>query len=142
MTPEDAKIIFSNITEIAVFTDTFAEELELALGSFVEGGQGTDAVGALFLRIVSLPLPQKFIRHPKLILLGTRPGTAIQLLHLATSDGPAALAEPTTNSSITELLDIHPVCFFFSLSCVGSCFPPYQTCPKITKLSSTPDRHH
>lgn len=64
MTPEDAKIIFGNISEIAVFADMFAEELELALGSFVEveDGQGTDAVGALFLRIVSLPLPQKFIR--------------------------------------------------------------------------------
>lgn len=53
MTPEDVKIIFSNITEIAVFTDMFTEELEIALGSVVEGGQGTDAVGALFLRIVS-----------------------------------------------------------------------------------------
>jgi hypothetical protein len=56
MTPEDAKIIFGNITEIAVFTDMFTEELEAALGSVVEGGQGPDAVGALFLRIVSLSL--------------------------------------------------------------------------------------
>jgi hypothetical protein len=53
MTPEDVKIIFGNITEIAVFTDMFTEELEIALGSVVEGGQGTDIVGALFLRIVS-----------------------------------------------------------------------------------------
>ena len=58
MTPEDAKIIFGNLTEIAVFTDMFTEELEIALGSVVEGGQGTDVVGALFLRIVSLPLSE------------------------------------------------------------------------------------
>jgi hypothetical protein len=56
MTPDDAKTIFGNITEIAVFTDMFTEELEIALGSVVEGGQGTDTVGALFLRIVSLSL--------------------------------------------------------------------------------------
>jgi len=49
MTQEDAKIIFGNFTEIAIFTDMFTEELELALGSVVEGGQGTDVLGALFL---------------------------------------------------------------------------------------------
>jgi hypothetical protein len=53
MTPEDAKIIFSNVSELAMFSDMFTEELELALGDVVEGGRGDDFVGALFLRIVS-----------------------------------------------------------------------------------------
>ncbi len=54
MTPEDTKIIFSNITEIALFADMFTEEVEMALGSVIEGGQGDDSVGDLFLRIVSI----------------------------------------------------------------------------------------
>jgi hypothetical protein len=52
MTAEDIKVIFSNIAELAVFADMFTEELELALGNVVEGGQGEDFVGRLFLRIV------------------------------------------------------------------------------------------
>lgn len=53
MTQEDVKIIFSNIAELALFSDLLCEELEEALGSVVEGGQGEDHVGELFLRIVS-----------------------------------------------------------------------------------------
>lgn len=63
MTPDDVKTIFGNITEIAVFTDMFTEELELALGSIVEGGQGTDTVGALFLRIVSHQIFLRSVYH-------------------------------------------------------------------------------
>ncbi|KAF9486081.1 hypothetical protein BDN70DRAFT_870597 [Pholiota conissans] len=67
MTQEDAKIIFSNISELALFSDMFTEELELALGDIVEGGQGDDYVGALFLRIIpDLERPYKMYitRHP------------------------------------------------------------------------------
>jgi len=62
MTPEDTKIIFGNVTEIALFADLFSEELEQALGSVVEGGQGEDSVGALFLKIVS-PNERRFQQH-------------------------------------------------------------------------------
>jgi hypothetical protein len=92
MTPEDVKIIFGNITEIAVFTDMFTEELELALGSVVEGGQGTDSVGALFLRIVSLLSNNSFSVQLKSIFPGTRLRTAIQVLHHKAPDSPAAHA--------------------------------------------------
>lgn len=54
MTVEDTKIIFNNIVELAMFSDMFCEFLEQALGSVVEGGEGDDVVGALFLRIVSI----------------------------------------------------------------------------------------
>lgn len=54
MTLEDTKIIFSNITELAIFSDMFCDSLEEALGSVVEGGQGDDRVGALFLDIVRI----------------------------------------------------------------------------------------
>ncbi|KAF8171877.1 hypothetical protein BJ912DRAFT_860280 [Pholiota molesta] len=67
MTPEDAKIIFSNVSELAMFSDMFTEELELALGDVVEGGRGDDFVGALFLRIIpDLERPYKtyITRHP------------------------------------------------------------------------------
>jgi dynamin-binding protein len=53
MSPEDIKVIFSNISELAVFSDTFCEQIEGALGSIIDGGQGDDRIGALFLEVVS-----------------------------------------------------------------------------------------
>ena len=67
MTPEDAKIIFGNITELAILADTVTQQLEKALGAVVEGGQGQDAVGSLFLDIVhdlEKPYKQYITRHP------------------------------------------------------------------------------
>ena len=52
MTPEDVRIIFNNVEELARFSDDFCELLEDALGSLIEGGVGEDRVGALFLEIV------------------------------------------------------------------------------------------
>ena len=66
MTPEDAKIIFGNISELAIFADTLTQELEKALGAIVEGGQGQDAVGSLFLDIapdLERPYKQYITRH-------------------------------------------------------------------------------
>ena len=53
MTKEDVKAIFGNIEDIAHFADFFSEKLETALGQVIEGGSGEDAVGALFLEVVS-----------------------------------------------------------------------------------------
>lgn len=61
MTPEDARIIFNNIAELAVFSDQFCDALEDALGSLLEGGEGEDRVGALFADIVS-PYPHFHFR--------------------------------------------------------------------------------
>jgi dynamin-binding protein len=55
MTPDDVRIIFSNIEELARFSDDFGELLEDALGSLIDGGVGEDHVGALFLEIVCSP---------------------------------------------------------------------------------------
>lgn len=52
MTREDTKIIFSNVADLAMFSDAFVEQLEGALGSLLDGGSGDDTVGALFLKIV------------------------------------------------------------------------------------------
>ncbi|KAI0645075.1 hypothetical protein C8Q79DRAFT_1001627 [Trametes meyenii] len=49
MTPEDARIIFNNVDELAFFADCFTEALEDALGDVLEGGSGQDRVGKLFL---------------------------------------------------------------------------------------------
>lgn len=54
MSTEDAKIIFNNIAELALFSDMFCDRLQDALGAVVEGGIGEDCVGDLFRRIVSL----------------------------------------------------------------------------------------
>jgi dynamin-binding protein len=57
MSPEDIKIIFNNVTELATFSDEFTVKLEAALGSVLEGGTGEDHVGALFLETVRLRFP-------------------------------------------------------------------------------------
>ena len=54
MTVEDARIIFSNIGELATFSDMFSVRLEEALGNNIEGRVGEDHVGALFLEMVRL----------------------------------------------------------------------------------------
>ena len=67
MSPEDAKIIFGNISELAILADTVTQQLEKALGAVVEGGHGQDAVGSLFLDIVhdlEKPYKQYITRHP------------------------------------------------------------------------------
>jgi hypothetical protein len=53
MSREDVKLIFNNISELAVLADSFTGRLEDALGSVLEGGQGPDRVGELFLEMVS-----------------------------------------------------------------------------------------
>lgn len=58
MTVEDARIIFNNIGELASFSETFATRLEEALGDTLEGGNGPDHVGALFLEMVRLSRPR------------------------------------------------------------------------------------
>lgn len=52
MTPEDVRIIFNNVAELAKFSDDLTGRLEGALGSVLEGGVGEDHVGSLFLEIV------------------------------------------------------------------------------------------
>ncbi|EGO00583.1 hypothetical protein SERLA73DRAFT_30457, partial [Serpula lacrymans var. lacrymans S7.3] len=67
MTRDDTKIVFSNVAELAMFSDTFVERLEDALGSVLEGGLGYDCVGELFLEIIpALEPPYKtyITRHP------------------------------------------------------------------------------
>ena len=52
MTPEDVRIIFNNVAELAAFSDEFTGRLEAALGAVLDGGTGEDCVGALFLETV------------------------------------------------------------------------------------------
>ncbi|KAJ3485156.1 hypothetical protein NLJ89_g11922 [Agrocybe chaxingu] len=96
MTQDDTKIIFGNVTELALFADMFSEELELALGAVVEGGEGEDTVGALFLRIIpDLERPYKhyITRHP----------TALQHLH-SLPQTPALTAYLTHTQTIASAL--------------------------------------
>ncbi|KAI0090798.1 hypothetical protein BDY19DRAFT_984428 [Irpex rosettiformis] len=67
MLEKDAKIIFMNVADIAMFSDMFTERLEEALGSVLEGGTGEDHVGALFLEMIPqlAPLYGTYVtRHP------------------------------------------------------------------------------
>jgi hypothetical protein len=57
MSPEDVRLIFGNIAEIAVFSEVFCQALEVALGELVAAGQGDDHVGSLFLSTVCVYMP-------------------------------------------------------------------------------------
>lgn len=52
MSRDDARIIFGNITDLAMFSENFSERLQEALGDVLEDGKGDDYVGALFLEMV------------------------------------------------------------------------------------------
>lgn len=63
MTRDDVRIIFSNIGDLAMFSDHFVDRLEEALGGALDGGSGEDRVGALFLEIVSTHAPHHPASH-------------------------------------------------------------------------------
>ena len=52
MTRDDARIIFSNLPELAEFADEFVSRLETALGNVLPSGEGEDSVGSLFIEMV------------------------------------------------------------------------------------------
>ncbi|KAG5715564.1 Rho guanine nucleotide exchange factor gef1, partial [Termitomyces sp. T112] len=67
MTFEDVRIIFSNIGDLAQFSDHFCNLIEEALGSTLDGGEGEDRLGALFIAIIpEMEKPYKYYinRHP------------------------------------------------------------------------------
>ncbi|KAF9443991.1 hypothetical protein P691DRAFT_763777 [Macrolepiota fuliginosa MF-IS2] len=105
MTPEDVKLVFGNISEIAVFSDLFCQALEEALGALLDGGKGDDHVGALFLSIVSeleRPYKQYITRHATALThLQQLPQTpAIQNYLLHTQSIAASLSHAWDLSSL------------------------------------------
>jgi hypothetical protein len=54
MSLDDAKVVFANLDELAEFAGRFTEFIQLALGAEIDGGEGPDKVGELFLQMVSL----------------------------------------------------------------------------------------
>jgi dynamin-binding protein len=52
MSVDDAKVIFANLDELAEFAGRFTELIQLALGAEIDGGEGPDKVGELFLQMV------------------------------------------------------------------------------------------
>jgi hypothetical protein len=63
MVPEDIKIIFSNVQELALFSESLTDKMEKAMGS----GEDDDHIGALFLSMTTeFEAPYKYYitRHP------------------------------------------------------------------------------
>ena len=54
MKTKDINIVFGNVEELAAFSETFLDQLESALGELIEGNEGEDYVGRLFLDSVRL----------------------------------------------------------------------------------------
>ena len=52
MKTKDINIVFSNIAELAEFSEEFLDQLESALGELIEGNEGEDYVGSFFLDFV------------------------------------------------------------------------------------------
>ncbi|KZT01488.1 uncharacterized protein LAESUDRAFT_663896 [Laetiporus sulphureus 93-53] len=110
MTPEDARIIFNNVAELAAFADTFTEKIEEALGSVLELGTGEDHVGALFLENIPIlePLYLPYItKHPTALEhLNSLPETPALKEYLAQSHN---LASNLTHAWDLPSLLIKPV---------------------------------
>ncbi|KAF7968579.1 hypothetical protein HWV62_30067 [Athelia sp. TMB] len=102
MTLEDTRIIFGNIAELAMFSDTLVESLGEALGAVLDGGTGEDRVGALFLGLIPTmePLYKTYItRHPTALAhLSNLPVTPALTAYLARSK--------TLASSLTHAWDL------------------------------------
>ncbi|KAJ2918527.1 hypothetical protein MD484_g1862, partial [Candolleomyces efflorescens] len=102
MSQEDAKTIFTNIAELAVFSDGFCDHLELALGSLVDGGVGEDCVGELFLHII----PE--LEKPYLLYITRHPGALQHLQNLPQTPALQTYLSYTRNiaSSVSHAWDL------------------------------------
>lgn len=56
MSLDDYRVIFSNLDDLAVYADAFADLIEKALGSEVSGGRGEDRIGQLFVESVRIKI--------------------------------------------------------------------------------------
>ncbi|KAJ3881889.1 hypothetical protein F5051DRAFT_75464 [Lentinula edodes] len=131
MSTEDAKIIFNNIAELALFSDMFCDRLQDALGAVVEGGIGEDCVGDLFRRII----PEMERPYKQYI---TKQGTADE--HLQSLPKTPALEAyfaqtRTYSTSVSHAWDLHSLLI-----------KPVQRLLKYplllgTILDETPDSH-
>ncbi|CAL1711626.1 unnamed protein product [Somion occarium] len=87
MTQDDVRIIFNNVAELAEFSGAFSERLEEALGNVLEGGNGDDHVGALFLEMIPEiePIYTLYItKHPSALEhLSSLPQTASFMAYLS-----------------------------------------------------------
>lgn len=110
MSPEDVRIIFSNVAEIANFSDEFTGKLEASLGSVLDGGSGEDHVGALFLETIPKlqPLYTTYItKHSTAIEhLNSLPPTPALTQYLAHT---STLAQTLTHAWDLPSLLIKPV---------------------------------
>ncbi|KAI1791354.1 Dbl-like domain-containing protein [Ganoderma leucocontextum] len=52
MKTKDVNVVFSNIEKLAAFSEEFLDQLESALGELIEGNEGEDSVGRLFLEFI------------------------------------------------------------------------------------------
>ncbi|KAF8131885.1 hypothetical protein EV363DRAFT_1398292 [Boletus edulis] len=110
MTRDDVRIIFGNIGDLAMFSDHFVDRLEEALGGALDGGNGEDRVGSLFLEIIpALEPPYKtyITRHPTALAhlnaLPASPALSAYLSHTRT------LASSLTHAWDLSSLLIKPV---------------------------------
>ena len=72
MKTKDVNIVFSNIEELAAFTEEFLDRLESALGELIEGNEGEDSVGRLFLEVVR-PFQRQIVSHALRLMRRRRP---------------------------------------------------------------------
>ena len=128
MTADDAKIIFSNVSELAIFADLFTEELEVALGDVVDGGQGEDHVGALFLRIVRISiLTCETCDRSCWARTDTRFGKAVQALYHPPPYCTAAPAGATADAGAPGVSELYADGGIDGLACMGPLVAPDQT---------------
>ncbi|KAH9956450.1 hypothetical protein BC827DRAFT_1139525 [Russula dissimulans] len=110
MTRDDARIIFSNVPELAEFADVFVARLEVAMGNVLPNGEGEDCVGTLFMEMIprmESPYMHYITHHPaSLTHLNSLPQTPALAAYHATT---RTLAQQLSNAWDLPSLLIKPV---------------------------------
>ncbi|KAH8110448.1 hypothetical protein DFH11DRAFT_1803816 [Phellopilus nigrolimitatus] len=123
MTKDDVRVIFSNITELAVFSDMFSDRLQEALGDVLEDGKGEDWIPQL-----EPPYKTYITKHPSALKhLSSLPQTPALASYLAHTQ---SLASSVTHAWDLPSLLIKPVQRLLKYSLLLS-----------TIIEQTPDGH-
>ncbi len=142
MTQEDVRIIFGNIAELTLFSSALTMKLEATLGAELEGGDGNDQVGALFLQIVCRVVCRGISVFLNQTYQVAGNGSSLQDLHYTASHGIDAFefaAEITGTHCIPRTDTDSRV---FSDTCLGLTFFTDQARTAITQIFSFTRHDH
>lgn len=144
MTKEDAKIIFNNVADLALFSDLFTERLEEALGSVLEGGSGKDRVGALFLEMVCVfqACPQTRVLIRRVRAPDSPIRTSVPKVHHATPNGSRTPEQSPENAISQCISRTYTDSRLLPHPRMGPPFSSHQTRSATSEVLTPPQCHY